>query len=106
MIPLAWLIDSLPPLSVVAILASATLIGCLMRGFSGFGAGLLMAPVFSLVMPPADVVVIILMVNLLTTFQMLPGALRRVDWSLVLRLFIPSLLGMPVGLAMLHLVDP
>ena len=101
-----WLLDSLPSLTSFGVLGAATLVGCLMRGFSGFGAGLLMAPVFSLVMSPTDVVVIVLLVNLLTTIQMLPGALRHVDWVLVLRLFIPSLLGLPIGLAMVHVVDP
>lgn len=102
----AWLLEGIPSVSVFAVLGSATFVGCLMRGFAGFGAGLLMAPVFSLLMSPTDVVVIVLLVNLLTTFQMLPGALRSVDWTLVLRLFIPSLLGLPIGLAMLHYVDP
>lgn len=101
-----WAMQALPPLSVFAVLAGATFVGGLMRGFTGFGAGLLMAPVFSLLMPPTHVLVVILLLNLLTTIQMLPDALRIVDWKLVLRLFLPSLLGLPVGLAMLHLVDP
>ncbi len=99
-------LEQLPSLSVFAILAGATFVGSAMRGFSGFGAGLLMAPVFSLVMPPTDVVVLVLGINLLTTFQMLPEALRNVDWRLVLRLFIPSLLGLPIGLATLSSIDP
>lgn len=78
----------------------------MIRGFSGFGTGLLMAPVFSLLMAPTDVVVVILLLNLLTTIQLLPSALRSVDWGLVFRLFIPSILGLPVGLALLHSVEP
>ncbi|MGB3288786.1 MAG: sulfite exporter TauE/SafE family protein [Burkholderiaceae bacterium] len=105
MIP-EWAMQALPPLPVLAALAGATFVGGLMRGFTGFGAGLLMAPVFSLLMPPTYVLVVILLLNLLTTIQMLPGALRIVDWKLVLRLFLPSLLGLPLGLAMLHMVDP
>lgn len=100
-----WILQLLPPLAVFAALAGATAVGSAMRAFSGFGAGLLMAPIFSLLMPPADVVVLVLSLNLLATFQLLPEALRHVDWRLVLRLFIPSLLGLPIGLAMLHLVD-
>ncbi len=97
--------SSVPSLSIYAALAGTTFMGSVMRGYSGFGAGLLMAPVFSLLMPPTDVVVLVLGLNLLTTFQMLPEALRHVDWRLVLRLFIPSLLGLPIGLAMLHMVN-
>lgn len=101
-----WAMQALPTLPVFAVLAGATFVGGLMRGFTGFGAGLLMAPVFSLLMPPTHVLVVILLLNLLTTIQMLPDALRIVDWKLVMRLFLPSLLGLPVGLAMLHMVDP
>lgn len=101
-----WILLQLPSLPVFAVLAGATFVGSAMRGFAGFGAGLLMAPVFSLLMSPTDVVVLVLGINVLTTFQMLPDALRSVDWRLVLRLFIPSLLGLPIGLAMLHMVDP
>lgn len=105
MLSTAWGAISLPELSALTMLGAVTFFGCMMRAFSGFGAGLLMAPVFSLVLPPTDVVVIVLLLNLLTTIQMLPGALSRVDWPLVIRIFLPSLLGLPVGLAMLHLVD-
>jgi uncharacterized membrane protein YfcA len=100
-----WALQHLPSLPVFAVLAGATFVGSAMRAFSGFGAGLLMAPVFSLLMPPTDVVVLVLGLNILTTLQMLPEALRHVDWRLVLRLFVPSLVGLPVGLAMLHMVD-
>ncbi|AEC21587.1 transmembrane protein [Pusillimonas sp. T7-7] len=100
-----WVLQQLPSLPIFAVLAGATFVGSVMRGFSGFGAGLLMAPVFSLLMSPTDVVVLVLGINLLTTFQMLPDALRNVNWRLVLRLFIPSLIGLPIGLAMLHMVD-
>ena len=95
----------LPSLHVFTVLAGVTFVASAMRAFSGFGAGLLMAPVFSLLMAPADVLVLVLGLNLLTTIQLLPGALRCVDWRLVLRLFIPSLLGVPVGLAALHAID-
>jgi uncharacterized membrane protein YfcA len=101
-----WLVQAAPPLGVFVLLALITLLGGIMRGFSGYGSGLLMAPVFNLLLPPADVVVIILMLNLLTSMQMVPGFLRFVDWRLVLRLFIPALAGLPVGLFLLHSVDP
>src|SRR3546814_20391190 len=58
-----------------------------------------------LLMPATTVLVVILLLTLLTTIQMLPDALRIVDWKMVLRLFLPSLLGLPVGLATLHILD-
>lgn len=105
MLPL-WLSEHLPTAFTFMLMAGVTATGCVVRGFSGFGAGLLMAPVFSLVMAPTDVVVVILFLNLLTTIQLLPGSLRSVDWGLVARLFVPTILGMPIGLMLLHFVEP
>src|SRR3546814_226327 len=101
-----WLLAQLPTWQVFLVLAAAVFTGCILRGFTGFGAGLLMAPIFSLLMPPANVLVLVLALSLLTSFQMLPDALQRVNWRLVLRLLIPSLFGLPIGLAMVQHVDP
>jgi uncharacterized membrane protein YfcA len=100
-----WLMQGLPSMSTFGILAGITFLAGVMRGFSGFGAGLLMAPVFSLLMSPIDMLVIILGLNLLTVFQLLPGALRAVHWGLVMRMTLPALLGIPVGLMLVHAVD-
>jgi uncharacterized membrane protein YfcA len=101
-----WFVQVAPPLNIFLILAITTLLGGVMRGFCGYGSGLLMAPVFNLLLPPTDVVVIILLLNLLTSLQMMPGILRHADWRLVLRLFVPALVGLPIGLYVLHSVDP
>lgn len=99
-------IHHLPSLSVFSILAMVAFMGGVMRGFSGFGSGLLMAPIYGLMMSPTDVVVIILMLNFITILPLLGEALRNVQWPLVWRIFIPSMLGAPLGLALLHLIDP
>lgn len=106
MMLLAGLMRALPSLDVFAYLSVVAFVAAAMRGFSGFGAGLLMAPLFSLVMEPLDVVALVLLLNLFSTFQMLPEALRHVDWRLVFRLFIPSLLGIPIGLVVIHSINP
>src|SRR5690554_6535900 len=95
-----------PSFSVFLALNLATIAAGIMRGFSGFGAALLMAPVYSLFMVPVDMLAIILLLNLATTLQLLRSALRNVRWRLVLALFIPAMLGIPIGLAFLHLIDP
>jgi hypothetical protein len=87
-------------LSVVALIAGV------LRGFSGFGAGLLIAPVYSLFLSPTDVVVLIMALNLLTTVQLMPHVLRNVHWATVLSIFITAFIGVPIGVAALHLVDP
>jgi len=96
----------LPPFPAFSLLLVTAFLGGVMRGFSGFGAGLLIAPVYVLIIPPSDVVVVILLLNLVTTLPMFREAKADVEWPLVWRIFFPSLLGIPLGLAMLHMVDP
>jgi len=98
---------TLLPLSAIVVLCVAALVAGIMRGFSGFGGGLLIAPAFSLFMSPTDVVVVVVLLNLLTTVQLLPEVLRNVHWGTVLRLAATAaLIGVPVGVATLHKVDP
>jgi len=101
-----WLVTQLPAWPVFLVLAAASFSGGLLLGFTGFGAGLLMAPIFSLLMPPTDVLVLVLGISSIVSLPILPDAIRQVDWRLVMRLLIPSLFGMPIGLSMLQWVDP
>jgi uncharacterized membrane protein YfcA len=94
------------PLLSMMVLCIVALMAGIMRGFSGFGGGLLIAPVYSLFLKPTDVVVLVIVLNLLTTAQLLPDMLRNIRWPIVFRLLIPALIGVPVGVTMLHLVDP
>src|SRR3546814_13079420 len=86
-----------PSVTVFVIMCAATILAGALRGFSGFGASLLLAPIYSLFMPPASVVVVLLLMNFSTTLQMLPRAVPTVQWRLVMALFIPSLFGLPLG---------
>lgn len=101
-----FLASHLPSAGVFTLLMFVAFLAGVLRGFSGFGAGLLIAPVFSFFVTPADIVVLIVVLNLCTTLQFLPDALKKVDWRLVLRLFLPSLVGIPLGIAFLQVVDP
>lgn len=96
----------LPSSGVLSLLMFVTFLGGVLRGFSGFGAGLLIAPVFSFFVTAVDIVILISVMNIITTAQFLPGALKQVDWRLVFRIFIPSLVGVPVGVAFIQAVDP
>ncbi|MGE4371080.1 MAG: hypothetical protein AB7E12_15535, partial [Burkholderiaceae bacterium] len=60
-------LQALPAWPVLLVLGFFSLAAGLLRGFSGFGAGLLMAPGFSLFLSPVDVLVIILVLNFVTT---------------------------------------
>jgi uncharacterized membrane protein YfcA len=73
------------PLLSMMVLCIVALMAGIMRGFSGFGGGLLIAPVYSLFLKPTDVVVLVIVLNLLTTAQLLPDMLRNIRWPLFMR---------------------
>lgn len=90
---------------LVAMLA-ATATAATMRAFSGFGNGLLLAPVFSLYLSPHDMVAVITIINLLGTLQMMPGVWRHIDWAQVFRMVPAALAGVPLGWLFLNAIDP
>lgn len=95
-----------PTHAMLVVMVLATIAGGTMRAFSGFGGGLLLAPVFGLYLAPQDVVVVVLLLNYLSTFQMLPSIWKSIDWRLVWRMVPPTLAGVPLGWMMLNLLDP
>lgn len=78
----------------------------LMRGFSGFGAALTVAPVLSLVVGPRAGIPAILIMMMVTSFQLVPGALRHANWKTVTPLSIGGVIGVPLGSWILIVVDP
>lgn len=77
----------------------------LIRGFTGFGSALVMAPVLSLVVGPRVAVPAIVIANMFTTAQVLPGALRAVVWSRVTVLSVAGCVCVPLGAMLLVTVD-
>lgn len=77
-----------------------------MRAFAGFGGGLLLAPVFSLYLSPQDVVVVVVLLNFASTFQLLPGMWKDVDWPLNWRMLPSALIGIPLGGLLFAGLDP
>ncbi|SVD98401.1 uncharacterized protein METZ01_LOCUS451255, partial [marine metagenome] len=77
--------------------APVTLAAGLMRGFAGFGSGMLMAPFFIQLFGPVDTVVVIIGLEIVATVQLLPSVYRYIDWSLVLPMGGVAALAMPVG---------
>ncbi|AWB34597.1 sulfite exporter TauE/SafE family protein [Orrella marina] len=94
-----------PTFSMFLVMLLATIAAATMRAFSGFGAGLLLAPVLSLYLQPVDVVAVVVMLNFVSTFQMLPSMWKDIDWPLVWRMVPPALIGIPVGGVLLAGLD-
>ena len=94
-----------PTTPMFLVLLLTTIAAATLRAFSGFGAGLLLAPVMSLYLQPVDVVAVVVMLNFVSTFQMLPAMWKDIDWPLVWRMVPPALIGIPLGGIVLSGID-
>jgi uncharacterized membrane protein YfcA len=88
-------------LTMAGVLAAA-----LLRGFTGFGFGLAAVPLLSVALPPADVVPLVVMLQVIVGLGGLRAAARTCDWRAI-RLLVPGLiLGVPIGLLILTELAP
>lgn len=90
----------------LAFLLSITLLAGVVRGLTGFGGALVMAPFFSTSLGSTASVAVIVMVHMLTSLQRLSHSLRETEWHAVAPLLISSCIALPLGIWSLHLVDP
>lgn len=87
--------------------AAAAAVGAgLMRGFAGFGSAMLMAPIFAILFGPAEMVAIICMLELPVGLQLLPSALKHVQWRFVGPMSAAAVLFMPAGGWLLLTLEP
>lgn len=96
----AWSLSS--DLIVAAIVAVAA---GLMRGFSGFGSGMLMAPVFAVLFGPRDAVAMVIILDMAATLLLMPSAKAGADWRFIGFMGAVAALFMPLGLWLLVSVD-
>lgn len=82
--------------NMVAILGAAFL-----RSFTGFGFAMVAVPVLGLVIPPQEVVPIILTLEIVTGLQLAPGAWGKADKRALKSLIGGSILLIPVGVYVL-----
>ena len=73
----------------------------LLRGFTGFGFGLAAVPLLSLALPPARAVPLVVLLQVVIGLSDLRAAWRVCDRRAIRDLMPGSLLGIPVGLAIL-----
>ncbi|MFC3675772.1 sulfite exporter TauE/SafE family protein [Ferrovibrio xuzhouensis] len=86
------------------VVGAAALAG-LVRGFSGFGSGMVFMPIASLLYEPRLAAVWLFVADDIAALTMLPAALRQCVWREVLPLAAGAVLAVPVGVALLVLVD-
>jgi uncharacterized protein len=96
---------ALDPDALLWLLPTALFAG-LFRGFSGFGTALVYIPVASRVVSPAEAVVSLLFMDLVSTVVLTRNALSVANRPEAARLAAGGLLGVPVGVWLLTVADP
>jgi uncharacterized membrane protein YfcA len=102
------LIEAATPLLLdwrLAAAALATAIAGIMRGYSGFGTAVILAPVYSLLWGPRAGIPVMLMMELVVSVQLLPGAIKDADRRVVLPLGGAAALATPLGAWVLLTAD-
>lgn len=89
-----------------AVIAATAFVAGLMRGFAGFGSALTIVPVTSAVAGPLVAVPAVVLMHIVTGAQLLPGALRAVDWGRAWPLSLAGVAAVPVGAWLLVSQDP
>lgn len=89
---------------LLLVLAAGFLAG-VVRGFSGFGTSLMFVPLAGRVIPPAEAVVMIALVDSLTALALLPRAVRVAEHGKVFTLAIGAAIGIPFGAYALATLD-
>jgi len=88
------------------IAAAVAVVAGMVRGFAGFGAAMLMTPVFSALYGPEIGVSLCLMLEVIVALPLLPRAVEHVDWRRIGLLLVAAAVGVPIGNLTLTQVAP
>jgi uncharacterized membrane protein YfcA len=89
-----------------AAVVAVVLIAGLMRGTTGFGGAMLMAPPLSFLIGPVPTVVTALVLETAAALVMFPDAWSRINKRVLLYLIVPACFTIPIGGFLLITVDP
>jgi uncharacterized protein len=98
-------LESYTAVSIIVLVATA-FVGGLARGFSGFGAALIFMPIASAFMSTQIASPMLLIVDMIATVPLIPGALRRADRREIAVMAVGSLAGVPLGTWALTAMSP
>jgi uncharacterized membrane protein YfcA len=96
--------DLLGPSFVIC--AVVACVAGMVRGFAGFGAAMIMTPVFSALYGPAVGVALCLLLEIAVALPVVPGVVRLVDWRRIGLLLAAAAVGVPLGNLVLTWADP
>ncbi len=92
--------------NLLIFLGVVTAIAGVVRGFTGFGGALIMAPFFTGAMLPSEAVVIVVTVQMITSSEGTRQSLRLTDWPTLKPLLISACIASPLGIYLLRYTDP
>ena len=88
------------------LLAAIISAGGFMRGFSGFGATLVMVPLLSFLMLPSQAVLLALSIDVLVMIPIFPKAAKQAEWKPIIPLVVGALVAIPLGVWILVMASP
>lgn len=88
----------------VAIAVSLVAFAGVLRGFSGFGSAMVLAPALAAIYPVTVAVPLIILLEVALSFQLLPAAVRQIVWREIGILSAAALPGLLIGAWLLELV--
>lgn len=85
----------------LAVAVLAVLVGGFVRGYAGFGSGMIWAGGLSLVLPPVVVVPSIFLLDLAASAHLVPRVWKEIDWRSLSWLLLGAVVATPFGLFLL-----
>jgi uncharacterized membrane protein YfcA len=101
---LSFLFPDISP-NGIAILLAATLLGGLVRGFTGFGFAMVFMPLASIVLGPVAALGLIWFIDLPFALPLAARSAKRAEWREVLPLLATATLALPAGIWLLLWLD-
>jgi hypothetical protein len=93
------------PASGLAVLFAATLLGGLVRGFTGFGFAMVFMPLASIVLGPVAALGLIFCIDLPFALPLAARSAKQAEWPEVLPLLIAATVTLPLGIWLLIWLD-
>lgn len=84
-------------IAVLAYCAACVFLAAIVRGYSGFGFSLLTITSLSLVLPPAQVIPAIFMMEIAASLHLLPGIWKYIHWRSLAPLILGTIAATPFG---------
>jgi len=76
-------------------------LAAVLRGFTGFGLALAAVPGLTLVLPPAEAVPCVLLLQIAAGAQLVPGTRNAIDWGALAPILIGAIAATPIGTVLL-----